>query len=360
MDVLGDEWPQPERCLKAEIMRYYGLSTLVFLMLFAAPMAAADEPPAAAAAPLVLEMTLDYVGSELRQAILVAEGRDFRVVTHSGGVRWTIEGHIGRIVNGVAPITLGFGAYDSPTSNIGGLPSPLELTVDDCGKGGWGDPHLMVNSLWLRRGIDPIPVLTRSIAARRKDYAIAICRLGEFGPKAKPAVAELIGVLKDAAIDRERKPYNTIRAAAADALGKIGPAASDAVPALLRTIHDENPFLRIDAALALWKIAAHPDAASVAIKEFGNDSRSVRYRAAGAIRQIGRQAKAAVPALTSALADADAYVRIEAALALWGINHDPAALACLIDISEHDADAEIRRYAASICRSIEDEQEAEQ
>jgi len=60
------------------------------------------------------------------------------------------------------------------------------------------------------------------------------------------AVEPLIGALKDKS--RER------RAAAAYALGQIGPPARAAIPALVQTLKDDSPTVRRQAAYALSRI----------------------------------------------------------------------------------------------------------
>lgn len=311
------------------------------------------------AEPLVLELTLSYGSAELHQEIVVTEESDFRVITHIRHLRWNIEGHIGRIADGVAPVDLSFGAYYSATENTLAT-SPVKLRVDEYTGRGWGDGRLMIRGLWLRRGLDSVPVLTRSLAERRDDFPMAVYRLGQLGQTAKAAVPELIGVLTDVAVDRDRKPHESRRGDAAEALGKIGPAASAAVESLLKATHDENPHLRLDAALALWQIAKHPAAVPAAIKELSHDDHFVRYKAAGALREIGPNASDAAPALSAALSDADGYMRAEAAWSLWAIRRDPAAIACLRDVSEHDPQREVREFAASLLRAVEEQQAADQ
>ncbi len=55
--------------------------------------------------------------------------------------------------------------------------------------------------------------------------------LGQMGPEAEPAVAELTKALEDAAPE--------VREAAVQALGKIGPAAAPAIPALIKALEDD-------------------------------------------------------------------------------------------------------------------------
>jgi hypothetical protein len=80
------------------------------------------------------------------------------------------------------------------------------------------------------------------------------------------------------------------RRRAATALGKLGAAASPAVPALAEALSDEDAM--------------------------------VRRAAAQALGEIGPEASIAAPALTGALQDPDAGVREDAALALVAIRGD--------------------------------------
>lgn len=56
--------------------------------------------------------------------------------------------------------------------------------------------------------------------------------------------------------------HHEVRRSAAKALGQLGTAAKDAVPALIETLKDENGDVRQDAAIALKKI--DPEAAKKA------------------------------------------------------------------------------------------------
>jgi HEAT repeat protein len=170
--------------------------------------------------------------------------------------------------------------------------------------------------------------------------------LGRLGPDAAPALAALIGALKD----KDDAP----RAAAAEALGRIGPKASDAVPSLLECLKDKKAdrFVRIYAAFALGrtdgdipvivpalsetlgetdahtevrKAAAeslaylaqikkntaesYPVMVKVLTKEPGKKSLEVRRAAASALNQMKPEAKAVLPDLKSALTDEDKFIR---------------------------------------------------
>jgi len=129
-----------------------------------------------------------------------------------------------------------------------------------------------------------IPALIRELGERdflgkrrRIDYT-RVNELVKIGPVAIPALIDALG------------SWNScVRADASDALGKMGPAAKDAVPALI-----------------------------VALKD--NDSCSVRKNASDALGEIGPAAIDAVPALQNALSDSDESVRVEAKFALKKIS----------------------------------------
>src|SRR5207302_8659418 len=94
-----------------------------------------------------------------------------------------------------------------------------------------------------------------------------------------------------------------VRLAAVDALGEIGPGASDAVPLLIETCRDPNSFLRRGAATALGDIG--PDAKSAAaLGELLKDKElDVRQAAAEALQRFGPDAKPATEPLLTALQD---------------------------------------------------------
>jgi hypothetical protein len=314
-----------------------------------------EEPPIASAEPLVLELGMLYGAAEFGQEIVVTENSDFHVRTRDGSVRWLVEGHIGRIENGIAVVNLRYGAYNDPQNNIHAS-TRAELPLDEPTWNGLGDFHLMLTGLWLRRGLDPVPVLARSVARRASGMYRAIYRLGALGPEAKAAVPELIAVLNDADIDKGRPPYESIRRGAAESLGKIGPDASAAADSLQRLMGDDNPYVRLDSALALWSITSRTEAVTVAADHLTHQDRYVRYEAAHTLEAMGPDAAAAAPALSAALTSDDGDLRIDAASALWAIRRDPAALTALRDVGEHHHDRKTRERATAVLGAMEEQQ----
>lgn len=84
---------------------------------------------------------------------------------------------------------------------------------------------------------------------------------------------------------------------AADALSQIGPEASQAVPLLLNLLKDERPGVQAWAAIALGKIARKPEAIPLLIETLAHSDTEYRRRAAEALGVIGSAAREALPRL---------------------------------------------------------------
>ena len=91
-----------------------------------------------------------------------------------------------------------------------------------------------------------------------------------------------------------------VRSAAAEALGKIGPAAKDAVPALTELLRDEDAYARSAAAEVLVKIIG-PAAMPKLVELLKDKDTDVCFAAIEVIGKIGPAAKDAVPALAELL-----------------------------------------------------------
>ena len=108
----------------------------------------------------------------------------------------------------------------------------------------------------------------------------------------------------------------SVRRHAAEALGRIGTASAPAVPKLVTRLHDEDPVVRIHAALALWQIARHEKALPTLVAALHQDAAAASYDAAMALGELGPDAQPAVADLVQALSHADADTARAAALAL--------------------------------------------
>jgi HEAT repeat protein len=182
-----------------------------------------------------------------------------------------------------------------------------------------------------------VPALTPELAEPEAGRRMAAAEaLGRIGKEAKAAVPALIGALGD------EKDY--VRRAAAEALGAIG--AEDAVPALLKALQEKGR-VRVCAAEALWRINHHPAALPALAEAVQDPTEHAAYFAHVALRHLGAEAKAVVPALTAALKDGNASKRLEAAVTLWRVNKDPAALGVLVAALQ-EGDGRLRVAAAKV------------
>lgn len=159
----------------------------------------------------------------------------------------------------------------------------------------------------VKLGDAAVPALRKSLASKEPDVRVwSAFTLGEIGPAAKSASGELVKALADS--------DQSLRSAAAQALGKIGTA--DAVPALAKALCDEHEPVRLHAVVALGQIgpASHP-ATKQLIAVLSDHS--LRPAARGALIDIG---PSTVDSLVEALDDDS--IRFDVAAVLREV--DPA------------------------------------
>jgi len=194
--------------------------------------------------------------------------------------------------------------------------------------------------------------------------------LGQLGPDAAEAVEPLIAVLAqrsrneyvrgnaawalgrigvadravlDVLIDTmATKVHTSVRRNCPVALGNLGAAAGPAVPALLGLLQDEDATVRVNAAVALWKINRHEQAIAALMEMIRSGPTPAAYRAAGALGRLGAEPDAVAGALVQAFHHADRDVHRSAAKALGQLG--PAAIAAL-KRPLADPDPEVRRSA---------------
>lgn len=150
-------------------------------------------------------------------------------------------------------------------------------------------------ALWGRSAPPPAAVRTLIGLLHDPDPEVrirAIASLGEIGGQAHRALSALGAALKEAALKDENE---NVRSAAVHAVLEVGPQPASEVSALIDALQDELDVVRFHAAIALG--------------------------------DFGREAQPALGALIHAsLWDDDAAVRVEAAVALWKIDHNKAPL----------------------------------
>jgi len=143
----------------------------------------------------------------------------------------------------------------------------------------------------------------------------AIRSVGAMGKEASPAVATLVGIYRG-------EESSEVRALAAEALGRIGPAAAEAVPLLLPALGDESGALRAEAALALGRIGAESQRAVPLLRGLLEDGRLfVRCLAALALLDYGAERVEALKTLDNAFQDPQFHERYQV---LWKLEGHPS------------------------------------
>ena len=135
-----------------------------------------------------------------------------------------------------------------------------------------------------------------------------------------------------ALIEATKHPQWWVRETAVEALGDIGLAAEGAIPALIKTLHnDGSDKVRPAAAEALGTTSqSESKAVSALAQALEQDNAGVRHAASLALARIGCHAHAAVPALQGVFEDENRYTRGHAVHALYRIG-TPAARQALLD-----------------------------
>ncbi len=142
--------------------------------------------------------------------------------------------------------------------------------------------------------------------------------IANLGPAGEPAVDALIAQLSRDVEGEGKKERNLVRRHAVYALGKIGPAADDAIEPIQEVLEDDDPVTRIWAVQALVRIDPETEPrVDILIEALGYKDISVRSNAIGGIELVGARGVAAVPGLIEQLADPE--LRRHAARALGRI-----------------------------------------
>ncbi len=196
----------------------------------------------------------------------------------------------------------------------------------------WDEHHYIVREAAYALGrigpaaVEAVPALIDALGGEDTDAQDEVTvALVKIGPAAVPA---LIDVLRGGGEGVGR---------AADALGAIGPAAVEAVPALADALRDEDADVRSCVAYALGKIGpgAAP-AASALADALRNGDRLFQHVAVMALEEIGHGAAEAVPALVVAIGDSWVQSAAEYALVKIGpaaVEAVPALVVALSDPS---------------------------
>jgi HEAT repeat protein len=151
---------------------------------------------------------------------------------------------------------------------------------------------------------------------------------------------DLVPILLSLLNDTDRD----VRVRVLTALGNFGGQAHRVMPVLRAALKetalkDDDESVRNHAAHALLQVGPEPDSEVAGLTDsLHNELEALRFHAAVALGNLGRDARSAVPALIhAALWDVDSAVRVEAAAALWKIDRrGPLVIPALMDALEDD------------------------
>lgn len=142
--------------------------------------------------------------------------------------------------------------------SYGAIPALIEAL--DCEKGMYRMEAIRALMAMMpetkKHGHEIVPVLVKRLDDREPEALYwAIIALGGFGPDASPAVPSLIARLASSGPTGTYKTSSAdIRRVSARALGEIGPAAREALPALREALNDSHPWVRDEAEKAISAI----------------------------------------------------------------------------------------------------------
>lgn len=245
--------------------------------------------PAASSSVAVLGQALSTTNGELKKEILWAFG-------HIGPAANSVQPLISNELNNAdmfVRLNAAFAIWTVAHETNAALQVFLVALNDS-------NPYVLGTAINYLTRIGPVagPAVPQLLKAIQHDHVPvqweAVRALGWIGDNSPEVISALAAVLKS-----EPKDYNEVvlQELSASALGRLGPGAREAVPALIATVKRGR--------------------VSASAQESPYDLMSEALRALG---KIGPNAQAALPLAQSLLKDVQVRVRLAAAEAVWGID----------------------------------------
>lgn len=159
--------------------------------------------------------------------------------------------------------------------------------------------------------------------------------LGRIGPKASPAIPELVRLFLNADEDKY------VRQIAANSLGLIG---AESIPALTAALDSEDDFIRKNATHGLTRIQGHPEKTlPLLVRMLGDKNQDVRSVVMGSFEEAKKEV---APFLRNGLNNQNEVIRALCATILATMNEvDSSVIKALAEGADH-SNADVRRYAA--------------
>lgn len=186
-------------------------------------------------------------------------------------------------------------------------------------------------------GATIVPNLAESLSNKSADRRqVAAYAIGAIGPSATAAIGDLVKAMGHA--------DSATRRGVIVALGKIGPSARSSLPAITERLGDNDVPVRIEAALAAWRVSGKDDYSSHLVIILAHKSPEYRDAACQALATMKAAAKGAVNPLVGLLNDKELHVRAITTLGAIG----PDAKLALPDLTKglNDKDAEVQLWTA--------------
>jgi HEAT repeat protein len=198
-----------------------------------------------------------------------------------------------------------------------------------------------------------MPALTEALKDKHEGTrAAAAAAVGKIGPDARDALPLLLEIAKDKKADRLTREY------AVRSLVRVsGPGdAATLLPTLIDALGDAGAHadVRKAAAEMLARLGKDASGAVLALgKALQDKDANVRRAVAYALEKIGPEAKDALPALQTALKDPDKFVRSQALHTIGTFGKDAASASkAVLDCLRDDQAAEVRLAAIAALADI--------
>ena len=171
-------------------------------------------------------------------------------------------------------------------------------------------------------------------------YIYAAHGFSLLGARAQGTVGVLIKLYEQSSPERKMSIGN--------AIGAIGPSASEAIPTLLRAMISTNEIVRDPAAFTLVASGFDPGLVVPGLaKALSDPNESTRMLAADSLSGFGTNAASALPALIAAARDTNRNVRIEVISVLGSIRANPQLTVPALTNALTDSQYVVRAQAAS-------------
>lgn len=187
-------------------------------------------------------------------------------------------------------------------------------------------------------GQPTVQPLLATFRTAKPDLRLKILQVMQWlGPKAKDAVPTLLEMMNDSDF--------RVRLGALQSLGAIDADAPEIIPVLLANLNDSHPEVSKAAQETLVNRKLKHSAVAFLRTALKERRESIRCLLCDVFKNMGSEAKSAVPSLTPLVRDTNRKVRLHALQALDAIDRTSAEVVAALVTALNDDDEEIRKTA---------------